>query len=84
MAHAGHLIMAKNQRKKPDYEIFYLEIPKTDYLKDIEIQDEYEPNDSGSWGLSEKQVSEIARDSLEAAKRSQLNKPSTQQSDDES
>lgn len=63
--------MAKNKRNNPAYDLFYLEIPKADYLKDIEIQDEYEPSDNGSWGLSEKQVSEIARDSLEAAKQNQ-------------
>lgn len=82
MAIAGQLDMAKKKRKNPDFDFFYLEIPKTDYLKDIEIQDEYEPNDDRSWGLSEEQVSEIARDSLEAAKRSQPKKPQSRQQDE--
>ena len=82
MVVAGCLDMSKKKRKNPDFDLFYLEIPKTDYLKDIEIQDEYEPNDNGSWGLSEQQVSEIARDSLEAAKRSQPKKPQSRQPDE--
>jgi hypothetical protein len=53
-----------------DYELFYMELPQADYLKDIEIQDEY---DDASYdeiqGLSDEQVSEIARDSLDAAKQ---------------
>lgn len=75
--------MGKKQRKQPDYDLFYLEIPKVDYLKDIEIQDEYEPNDNGPWGLSEKQVSEIARDSLESAKNHRPHKPTQQQHEPE-
>ena len=48
-----------------DYELFYLELPQADYYKDIEIQDDYENHDYDELrGLSDEQVSEIARDSL--------------------
>jgi chromatin remodeling complex protein RSC6 len=51
-----------------DYELFYMELPQADYLKDIEIQDEYDDSDIDSLqGLSDEQVSEIARDSLDEA-----------------
>jgi hypothetical protein len=53
-----------------DYELFYLELPQADYLKDIEIQDEHENADYDQiQGLSSEQVSEIARDSLDAAQQ---------------
>lgn len=51
------------------YELFYLELPPADYLKDIQditIQDVSEPPDSDKRGLSEEQVSALARDSLNA------------------
>ncbi|HVQ43593.1 MAG TPA: hypothetical protein VMT30_01355 [Candidatus Saccharimonadia bacterium] len=61
--------MKKNNLE--DYLDFYLELPPTDYLKDIEIQDEYEkPADHTMRGLSDEQVSQIAADSLREAKRS--------------
>jgi hypothetical protein len=48
-----------------DYYDFFLELPQPDYLNDIEIQDEYEKtSDNSSRGLSDEQVSQIARDSL--------------------
>ena len=52
-----------------DYEVFYMELPQADYLRDIEIQDEYdETNTDARQGLSDEQVSEIARDSLDGVK----------------
>jgi hypothetical protein len=61
--------MKKNE-KTNSYELFYSELPSrsftTDYPKDIEIQHAYEePRDNH--GLSAKQVSLIAHDSLEEA-----------------
>jgi hypothetical protein len=57
------------KRNQQDYDLFYMELPQTDYFQDIEIQDEYEePNDTLP-GLSAEQVSEIARDSLESARQ---------------
>ena len=54
--------------KKPnlvDNSDFFLELPPTDYLADIQIQDEYEqPSDTNIYGLSDEQVSQIAVDSL--------------------
>lgn len=51
-----------------DYEIFYMELPQADYMDDIEIQDEHDPtNYDEIQGLSDEQVSEIARDSINAA-----------------
>jgi hypothetical protein len=50
------------------YEVFYAEIPgSTDYLNDIDpaILDEHDTASEMSSGLSEQQVSEIARDSLD-------------------
>ena len=48
-----------------DYNDFFLELPPTDYLADIEIQDEYEQaTDTSVHGLSDEQVSQIAIDSL--------------------
>jgi ribosomal protein L6P/L9E len=56
-----------------DYYDFFMELPPTDYLKDIEIQDDYDkPNDFSVRGLSDEQVSQIAIDSLRNAKRSKL------------
>lgn len=53
-----------------DYYDFFLELPPTDYLTDIEIQDEYEkPNELTLRGLSDEQVSQIAVDSLKEARR---------------
>jgi hypothetical protein len=55
-----------------DYEVFYMELPQADYFRDVEIQDEYDPSDTDKiQGLSDAQVSEIARDSLDAAKAKQ-------------
>jgi hypothetical protein len=51
------------------YYNFFLELPPTDYLVDIEIQDDIEqPNENTTRGLSAEQVSQIAIDSLNAAK----------------
>lgn len=48
-----------------EYELFYMELPQTSDLVDIEIQDEYDTNESASkQGLSEEQVADLARDSL--------------------
>ena len=53
-----------------DYQDFFLELPQADYLTDIEIQDEYEKTtDFPVRGLSDEQVSQIARDSLTDARR---------------
>ena len=53
-----------------EYSEFFLELPPTDYLNDIEIQDEYEKTADGSaGGLSDEQVSALARDSLTDARR---------------
>jgi hypothetical protein len=50
------------------YEEFYLELPPTEYLQDIEIQDDYEKTtDYPVRGLSDEQVSQIAADSLHDA-----------------
>jgi hypothetical protein len=55
-----------------DYELFYMELPQADYLKDIEIQDDYENHDYDDLrGLSDEQVSEIARDSLDGTNQNQ-------------
>jgi hypothetical protein len=52
-----------------DYEVFYMELPQADYFEDVEIQDEYEPSNTDKVkGLSNEQVSEIARDSLDGTK----------------
>jgi hypothetical protein len=58
--------MQKRERLE-DYEVFYSELPQADYMDDIEIQDEYEAPSDQTQGLSDHQVSEIARDSLDAA-----------------
>jgi hypothetical protein len=50
----------------PEKETFYLHIPQTDYIDDIEIQDEHEnSNYEDIHGLSEEQVSQLANDSLD-------------------
>lgn len=52
------------------YEDFFLQLPPTDNLNDIEIQDEYEnQTNEAPLGLSEEQVSLIAIDSLAEANR---------------
>ena len=57
----------KTSKQDAQYQ-FFLELPSSDYLIDIEIQDEYEKtNDFALRGLSEEQVSEIAMDSLREA-----------------
>jgi hypothetical protein len=51
-----------------DYELFYMELPQADYLKDIEIQDDYDQQNYDDFqGLSAEQVDQIARDSLSNA-----------------
>ena len=60
------------------YEVFYLEIPKADYMDDIEIQDEYDKPEQEQLTIDES--SDYTRASLEAAKDQQEpdqdNKPS--------
>jgi hypothetical protein len=57
-----------------EYDLFYLEIPKTDYMDDIEIQDEYDkPEEEQAQTASES--SDYTRASLEAEQQ--------QESDDE-
>jgi hypothetical protein len=51
------------------YEVFYLEIPKADYMDDIEIQDEYDNPDQE---LTTDESSDYTRASLEAAKDQQV------------
>lgn len=59
-----------------DYYDFFQELPQpdlsTDYLNDIEIQDEYESPITPA-GLSDEQVSQLAQDSL--GKNPQNNPP---------
>jgi hypothetical protein len=56
-----------------DYDVFYVELPQADYMDDIEIVDEYDNHAYDQvQGLSDEQVSEIARDSLDAAKKRDL------------
>ena len=53
-----------------NYDDFFLELPPTYNLNDIEIQDEYEnQTDEVDRGLSDEQVSQIAVDSLSEVKR---------------
>ena len=61
------------------YEDFFLQLPPTDSLSDIEIQDEYEnqPNEAAQ-GLSDEQVSLLAIDSLAEVKRLK-SRPNTNQ-----
>ncbi len=55
--------MAKNNSE--EYHDFFLELPPTDYLTDIEIQDEHEAiSDNTPRGLSDEQVSLLAVDLL--------------------
>jgi len=65
--------------KKSDldaYDEFFLELPSTDYLSDIEIQDDHEKaTDDSKRGLSDEQVSQIAIDSLEEAGSKQKTNP---------
>ena len=64
----------KNIKINNDYFDFFQELPQTDYLADIEIQDEYETSsDTASMGLSDEQVSQLAIDSLDDARRSHPN-----------
>jgi hypothetical protein len=48
------------------YEVFYLEIPKAEYMDDIEIQDEYDKPEQEQ--LTTDESSDYTRASLEAAK----------------
>lgn len=61
----------KKRTNPGEYYDFFQELPQpdlsTDYLNDIEIQDEYE-SPSASTGLSDEQVSQLAHDSLEKEK----------------
>lgn len=67
------------KENSPDYELFYVELPQTtDYLNDIEIQDEYEEPKDGRQGLSDAQVSEIAQDSLKAVQNTADNDYNTE------
>jgi hypothetical protein len=52
------------------YEVFYLEIPKSDYLDDIEIQDEYDQKDEKQL-TADDESSDYTRASLDAAKDQQ-------------
>jgi hypothetical protein len=64
----------KNIKINNDYFDFFQELPQTDYLADIEIQDEYEyPSDTTPMGLSDEQVSQLALDSLDNARLSHPN-----------
>ncbi len=52
------------KKEDPDrHEFFYMELPQTDYLDDIEIQDEYEEPVDQSF-LSDEEVRKLAADSL--------------------
>jgi hypothetical protein len=50
-----------------EYEVFYLELPKADYLDDIEIQDEYDQPEEEA--KSSDESSDYTRASLEAAEQ---------------
>jgi hypothetical protein len=66
--------MSKKE-KLEDYEIFYAEIPSAEYMDDIEIQDEHDsPSYDQVRGLSDHQVSQIARDSMDAAEQEKADK----------
>lgn len=55
--------MKKTPRENHDN--FFQELTQPDYLRDMEIQDEYETTDeTKTKGLSTEQVSQIAQDSL--------------------
>jgi hypothetical protein len=65
------------KRNLENYELFYMELPQTDYFDDIEIQDEYDVNSYDKiQGLSDEQVSEIARDSLNTTATNSSDSPS--------
>jgi hypothetical protein len=56
------------QQLPDDFELFYQELPQSDYLDNIEVDDDVEDSvEETSQGLSEEQVSEIARDSLDVS-----------------
>jgi hypothetical protein len=61
-----------------NYELFYLELSQTDYLTDIEIQDEYDDTNDDPFGLSDEQVSQIAQDSLQAVQEPDNQSPAPQ------
>jgi hypothetical protein len=66
-----------------DYDVFYVELPHADYMDDIEIVDEYDNHAYDQvQGLSDEQVSEIARDSLDAAKQRDTSTDSTDSNSD--
>jgi hypothetical protein len=60
------------------YELFYMELPQTDYLNDIEIQDEYEAPGDQSF-LSDEEVRKIAGDSLDAHPQEPHSPPSDEE-----
>jgi hypothetical protein len=62
----------KKSNPDNDFEPFFLELPQADYLNDIDIQDAYDEPCDDQKGLSEQQVSEIARDSRQAARREDI------------
>ena len=63
------------EMKKPkldDFELFYMAIPQTDYLNDIDLnadEDNEPPSYNKMPNLSDKQVSELAVDQLESLER---------------
>ena len=55
-----------------DFQVFYMELPQADYMDDIVIQDVHDSVLPGKLrGLSAHQVTQIARDSLDAAAKQQ-------------
>jgi hypothetical protein len=55
-----------------DFQVFHMELPQADYMDDIVIQDAYDNALPGKIrGLSAHQVTQIARDSLDAAAKQQ-------------
>ena len=74
------------QNSSDSYELFYMEIPQTetDPLNDIstDIQDEHEtPDYDQIQGLSNEQVSEIARDSLHESPEPAADEPGANDQD---
>ena len=58
----------RRRERLDDYEVFYMELPHADYMDDIEIQDDHDQQSYDAvQGLSDQQVAEIARDSMDAA-----------------
>lgn len=58
----------KRPEQMEDYELFYLQIPQSDYLTELEPEahedhDDLTPHPAS--GLSDEQVTQIARDALE-------------------